>query len=373
MSNPYVHKASGEPIVGSSKLPAMGRTRTGALVASADPLVANNGEINASNNRDAMQLIATLLEEASKGSVVQASKTQLSASERQAISASIVAAYHDNTSSDFAIYGEEIANTVRDTSARAGFLRRFLGERELVAQETAKIRLRKHAVNAFAVGPNSAIVPSRHDGKFFFPEEVTYAGSVQIAEADLYKEGMGLLDEKADEALEMIMVAEDRDLKALLDQCVAATGASLNFSTFTPSVFSSLKQYVQNTGGLPVESCWMANDLWTDINSGNTDFSDYFSPIVKHDLNLTGRIGRLQDVEIHTDAFLESRLRVLNAGELYFTAQPQFLGEVLSRAAIMSTETSGANINQAWRGWFIREILAIGIGNINGVSRGKKI
>lgn len=373
MSNPYLHVASGEPIVGSSRVPAVGRTATGKLVASQHALVDNNGELNASSNKDAMQLIAALLKQSQEGQIVQASKTKLSASERSALSTSIVAAYQDTNSVDFAIYGEEIANTVRDTNARAGFLRRFLSERELVAQEIAKIRLRKHAVNAYAIGPNSSVVPSRHDGKFFFPEEVTYSASPIIQEADLYKEGMGLLDEKADEALEMIMVAEDRDLKALFDACVAATGASLNFSTFTPTVFSSLKQYVQNTGGLPVESCWMANDLWNDVNSGNTDFSDYFSPIVKHDLNLTGRIGRLQDVEIHTDAFLESRLRVLNAGELYFTSQPQFLGEVLSRAAIMSTETSGANQHQSWRGWFIREILAIGIGNQNGVSRGKKI
>lgn len=371
--NPYLK--GGSPIAGSTAVRAVGRTSTGAVSASADPAVNDRGQINAYSNKDAMAIIASLLQQSANGSIVQASKAghKVTAAEKADAHTKLVASFGDRNSSNFAIFGEEVADTVRDTAARAGFLRRFLNERDLVAQEIAKIRLRQHSVNGLTVGPQSKVLESRHEGRFFFPEEVTHAARPTINEADLYKEGMGLLDEKADEGLESIMVSEDRSLKALFDAAVSRTNYALNFSTFTPTVFSTLKQYVQNSGGLPVESCWMANDLWNDFNTGNNDFSDFFSPVEKHELALVGRIGRFQDVEIHTDAYLESRLRVLKRGEIYFAANPEFLGEVLVRAALNSSEIDGESDGNLWRGWLLREILAIGIANVNGVSRGKRI
>jgi len=371
MSNPYISKKTGNPVVGNAEdLPIIGKTSTGAISKSALPLVASNGELNASTKIEAANLIAQIMQESADGRIVE-DKTITAAQKREMHNA-LYAAYFDTSGADFSIIGEEIANTVRDTASRAGFLRRFLRERDLVAQEVAKIRMRRHQINGYSLGPNSTTVESRHNGRFLFPEEVTMSTKPIINEKDLYSEGMGLLDEKSDEALEMLMVTEDLGMKNLFDSAVAASGASVLFPTFTPAVFTRIKQLVQNTGGIPVEDCWMANSLWTEIH-GNVEFNAWFDPITQHELVLTGRVGRLQDTNIHTDAFLESRLRVLNYGEIYFVGRTDFLGEVLTRQQVTSSEVSGNDAGQAWRGWFIREILAIGIANTGGVSYGLKI
>lgn len=369
MSNPYLK--GGEPIVGSTVLRAQGRTHTGALVASMDPAVANNGEINAYSNKDALSIIAQLLEQSRNGGIIQAS-AKPKAIDRNAIHAGLISAFKDDKGPDFAIFGEDIANTVRDTSARAGMLRRFFPERELGTQEIAKTRFRRHRVNSFVLGPNSTAVESRHDSRFIFPEEHTISARPIINEKDLYQEGMGLLDEKAEEALEMLMVAEDKGMKALFDAAVSSTGQQLAFPTFTPTVFAVLRQMVENTGGLPVNDVWLSNDLWVDVN-GAGDFSDWFDPISKHDLVLTGKVGTMMECTIHTDAHLEGRLRVLKGGELYFVARSDFLGETMLRQAVTSSEISGANDGQAWRGWFLREILAVALANAAGVSKGFKL
>ena len=200
MSNPYLSAQTGEEIVGGA-IKREGRTATGKVVASADPLVNNGGELNASSTADAIQAINQLMQSVANGDVVKASNSQETVKARQEMFADLIASYHDTASNDFSIIGEDIANTVRDTAARAGFLRRFLSERNLQVGEIAKIRLRRHQVNGFAIGDSSLTVESRHDGRFLFPEEVTYSARPIINEGDLYREGMGLMDEKMEESL----------------------------------------------------------------------------------------------------------------------------------------------------------------------------
>lgn len=367
--NPYL-TASGDPVKGSNQLKAMGRTSKGTLTASELPAVNEQGQINAHDNAQAMAIIAQLMDGRSSGKIIQARSTPESRSKSLQL---LQASFSDKQNPAFAVAGETIADTVRETSARAGFLRRFLDERDLGTGEEPKIRIGRNQTTGFSLMDMSEVQESRHDGRYFYPEVVMNAAKPTVTESDLYSEGFFLLEEKAEEALEIIMVQEDRALRALSNKAVSHTNQQLAFSTFTPSVFATLKQYVQNTGGLPVNSCWMANDLWVDVNTGNSAFSDYFSPIEKHELALVGQIGRMQDTEIHTDAFLESRLRTLTRGEIYFYAQPQFLGQILVRAALMSSEIDGFDQGQQWRGWNIREYLAIGLANAAGVSRGYRV
>jgi len=374
MSNPYVSTKTLEPIKGNAKaLPLIATLRSGKEQVTNTPLVASNGDINASNNTELLAMMHNLMIANANGDIAQESQIEASA-KKAALGSALRAAYLDSSGPNFSIIGEEIANTVRDTAARAGFLRRFFKERELTAGETGKIRMRRHQVNAFSLGPNSTTVESRHNGRYMFPEEEIISARPIIPEKDLYSEGMGLLDEKSDEALEAIMAVEDRGMKALFDAAVGITGNSILFPTFTPAVFNNLKLRVQNTGGIPVEDCWISNSLWSDIiGAGGADFGSFFDPISKHELALTGRVGRLMDVNLHTDTFLESRLKVLDSGEIYFVGRSDFLGEVLVRQPITSSEIDGTDEGQAWRGWFLRQILLIGLGNNGGVSRGAKV
>ena len=375
VSNPYA-RAGERVTANASALPIMAITASGKQVASREALVNQQGNINASNAAELMahqqQLMAAVAEGKLRvladGTVVAIDKNEVNRL-KAAAHAELCAAFSDKDSNAFSAIGEGIVDTIRDTAARAAFRPRFLSSRTLVAGEIARSRLRRHTVNAFTVGQNSTVIESRHDGKFMFPEEVVYAANPRIAEKDLYQIGVGLLDEKSEEATDQTWVVQDRYFKKLADAAVAKTGNSIMFPTLTPTVFSNLRQQVVNTGGLPVEDCWISNTLWSDI-IGSSEFSGFLSQIEKHELVATGRVARILDTNLNTDTFLESRLRVLSAGELFFFARSDFLGEYLIRQEMTINETDGFDFGQAWRGWFLRSIDSTSLTNIRGVSKG---
>jgi hypothetical protein len=78
-------------------------------------------------------------------------------------------------------------------------------------------------------------------------------------------------------------------------------------------------------------------------------------------------------VTIHTDAFIASQLRVLNAGEIYFFSDPATLGQLLIRKNLASEPINQNVLGIPSRGWFCSEIVAPCIANANGVAKGTKL
>lgn len=339
-----------------------------------EALINEKGQINASSMQELFNLQAALMKAAANGSITEdnsVSAAQIQA-QKQDLYTKLQAAYHNGHSNDFLIIGEGIEDSIRTTSQRAGFLRRFLKERTLKPGEVARTRIRENQVTAYSVGENSRIQESRHQGNYIYPESTTIGSRIKITEKSLAEEGFELLDERAEDGLESIMVKEDRNLIDLFNKASSATrNHHVVFPTLTPQILSTVRQVVENSGGLPVHDLLLANNLWSEIH-GNSEFHHYLSPIEQHELVLSGRVAKMLDCDITTDAHLESKLRVVAPNDFYFLADADYLGELLVRQELTTSEIDGTDDGDAWRGWFIREILHYSLANIRGVARGSK-
>lgn len=339
---------------------------------SREALINQQGNINAGTIAELLQIQNALMAASAKGVISEdPNAIKAATAKKQEAFRKLTAAFGDANNPDFGIVGAGLTDSIRKSAFRAGFVRRFLKERGLEPGEQARSRLRENQVVALTVGPNSKVSESRHQGNYAFPETSTISANIRIGERSLYEEGFEILDEKAEDGLEAIMVGEDRRLVNLFNAATQLTGHHVIFPTLTPQVLSIGKQKVENTGGLPVNDLLIANNLWSEV-SGNAEFYQWLSPIEKHEQVLTGKVAVMLGCDITTDAYLESKLRVLQPGDFYFIANPEYLGELLTRQELTSSEISGEDNGEAWRGWFIREQLAYALTNVNGVSRGSK-
>lgn len=365
--NPFLITGTDQP---STELRARGITSTGAVVDSALPIVGAGGEYNASDKRDLFQQLNTVIAAAQNGRISR-SANAAKQDKFERLASAIRAAHFSNDAANFGVLGEEITNEIRTTIARTGFIRRFLQERELVAGEETKVLLRKNDVLAFSLSTDGTTPMSHIKQREIYLRENYVNANIQIEEKEIARLRADLLQEKLTDGFEATMVQEDKQLKVLADNASAALNVPVFFSSLTPAVYVSLKNQVQSRG-VPVTSCWLANNLWNDIFA-DPAFVGFFDQVSKHELVLTGEIGVLGGVTLHTDAFINSQLRVLNSGEIYFFSDPATLGQLLIRKALQSDPVNKNVLGIPARGWFLSEIIAPMIANANGVSKGQRL
>jgi hypothetical protein len=365
--NPFIVKASGEPV---ESLRAEGRTASGNVVLSQDSLVGQNGEINAYDKRDMMGQISGLMAKASSGQIVRDASVQREAALNE-LASEIRTAYMTRNAANFGMLGEEVTNEIRTTVARLGFIRRFLQERTLTPGEETKAYIRKQDTLAFTLETDSQTPKAHIKQREVYSREYYINSHISIEEKEIARLRADLLSEKLEDGYEMIQVQEDRQLKTLADAAASALNVPVYFSALSPAVFQSLKNQVENRG-LPVAATWMANNLWNDIIA-DPSFVNWFDPVTKHELILTGELGSMLGVALHTDAFLDAPQRVLARGEIYFFSRPGTLGQLLTRKPLASQELNQGLIGIPARGWFLSEIVAPLIINANGVSKGSRL
>lgn len=364
--NPYVIAGTDVP---ATQLPAVGTTRTGAVSTSTSPVANDKGEINASSKKDAMQQISGIIASARNGQIARQASLERQAQLNQ-LAEEIRTAHFQNNAANFGVLGEEITNEIRTWINRTGFIRRFAQERELVAGEETKVYIRKQDTLAFSLSTDGQTPVSHIKQREVYLRENYINGHIQIEEKEISRLRADLLQEKLEDGFEMVMVQEDRQWKLLADQSASALNVPVFFPSLTPAVYQALKNQVESRG-LPVANCWLANNLWNDIIADNT-FSGWFDPVTKHELILNGELGNLLGVTLHTDAFINSQLRVLNPGEIYFFSAPGTLGQFLIRKALASDPINKNVLGIPARGWFMSQIVAPVIVNALGVVKGTR-
>lgn len=363
--NPFVQAGTDVP---ASEMKAQGFTSKGALSQSNDPVANNQGEINAYSKKDAFQQIAGIVASAQKGEIA---RQGIKRDVLTHLSDEVRNAHVTRNATNFGTIGEEVTNEIRTTVARTGFIRRFLQERELKTLEEAKIYLRVQDTLAFSMSTDGVTPISHIKQREIYLRENYITANILIEEKELARLGSDLLEEKLEDGMEMVMVQEDRQFKVLADQAASSLNNPTFFSSLTPAVFQAMKNQIENRG-LPVANAWLANNLMNDIVTDST-FSGWFDPVSKHELVLTGELGSLLGVTLHTDAFINSKLRVLAAGELYFFSAPSTLGQFLTRQALSSEPVNRKIIGQPSKGWMITEIVAPAVANANGVTKGSRL
>lgn len=333
-------------------------------------LIGNNGELNASNKNELMKAIAQLIDVAGNNSVLTDTKAtevaNVAATHREMVQAAF------DSREELAALGDLMADNLTVTSNRDGFMRRLMRQQNIENGQIPSVRMTtKNVTAAIGTGPVQSQTQFIRDNEIF-PQEFYITARPYIEQRMINRSASDILEEKYVEALEAIMVAEDRTWKQMADSLIGLDNPHLNISgAFTPQAFAELSTSVNNWGIVPAAAL-IASDLWLDIVS-NTEWSDIIDPVSQHELLLTGKLGQIHGVELITDQFRHAQHKVLNGGEIYIVGGADYHGQYTDRGGVTSQPIDGTQERVPGRGWFLAETMSLCIANSRSIARGRRI
>lgn len=362
MSNPYIKSRL---VMANSGAPADQELR---VQGSRERLVSSSGDLNASSKKDLMKQISSLVQAYTSGTITR--QTEVPEEIQTARQKLVAEAISDRTGSAWKVLGEVIGDEVWTALKREGFARKTLLYKPLGRNEIGKIRVRQKNVRGFMATTASGRPQSVIRQSFVFPTEFYLSATPIIEIKELESAGGDLLEEKYEDALEQIMVAEDRVWKTLADASATVSNTLTYFNNLTPTVFSSLRTQVSGWH-IPVTQCLLAYSLWDDIIAHN-DFSNWFDPVSKYTLITEGYLGDILGVSIHSDAFRDPNQKVLLDGEIYMCGAPQMLGAITQRSELSAEPIDKFNVAQPYRGWYMYCCEGMAMVNSRAIAKGIK-
>lgn len=332
-------------------------------------LVGRNGELNASNNKDLIAAIAQLMEVASTSKVVTEQQATEIASAAQTHREMVQAAF--DSPEELAALGDLLAENLTVAANRDGFMRRFLRQQDLENGAIPSVRMNtKNVTAAVATGPVQTQTQFVRDN-MYYPNEFYITARPYLEQKDIVRSTTDLLEEKYVDALEAIMVQEDRTYLAMVDSLVGLDNPHLNIAgAVTPQAFAELTSYVNDWGVTPAAAL-LSSDVWKDIVS-NVEWSDIIDPVSQHELLLTGKLGVIHGMEIVSDHFRHPQHKVLGSGEVYVLGAADQHGQYTDRGGVEAQPIDGTQERVPGRGWFMSETISMVIANSRSVARGKR-
>lgn len=333
-------------------------------------LVGRNGEINAGSDKELIGMISSVINahnQSEMQSKIIAQNPELKI-ERQKV---LVEALNSRDSQEMLLLGEALAAEIQDTTNREGFARRILQYRELGQGEVNQVRIREHNIIAMVASSTTEVTPTIVRNRKLLPPEFNVEAYILIDLKELSTTPADLLEEKYEEGLAAVMVAEDRLWKTMADATATIRNSIQYFSSFTPTVFARIREQVARWG-IPVPTFIIASDLWNDI-IGQADFSSLFDPVTKWELLQDGFLGTILGCAILTDSFRQPNLRVISTGEVYAVGAPVNHGVMSVRGTMLVEPINTFPQGKSQKGWFINEIASMVLGNPASLCKGQRI
>lgn len=366
---------NGASVKGSRSVNAYGNGTGGRQMRSHEPLVASNGDLNAHNKAEAMQMVSNLIEQYKLGDIRTATAEDYNPiaaqNARNEETAMIEAAFADPNGTEFLRLGQAVGDVIWETMGREGFLRRIFLTKNLGRGEIGRFRVRRKDVLAHLVTSEVNTIESVVRQYWVYPQEYYITANIHIEDREIEQCDGDILDEKYTDGLESMLVEEDRLARRLLNIGSTTFNTITYFNTLTPAIFSSLRTQV-GSWGIPVSTALIAWNLWDHI-IGDADFGAWFDPIHKHELILEGKLGSMLDVDIITDYVRYESLKVLEEGEIFMLTAPQNLGGVTQRKPTTAAPINLYNLGKPVRGWFLEQIQGTALVNPRGVAKGQQL
>lgn len=327
-----------------------------------------NRQLNAYSKADLMGQIGALRKNAQAAGGLKNVEDSKAAQERWA---NFKAAYRSAEAKPFQVIGEVMSDEIWETLGREGFTNKLLAIQNIGKGATGRVRVRRKDVVAYQVTSDVKVQEQRIRQFWVYPPEFYIQCFILIEDKEIEQSSADLLDEKFQDGLEAILVREDKITKALLDRAITAFNDVVFYTTFNPTVFTTLRTEVMRWG-TPAQNMVLAWDVWDDIIS-DPDFVAWWDPVTKHELILEGHLGRLLNVELHTDGLRYPTLQVLAPGDVYITGSPITVGTKVIRKELDSRAIDTYNIGRAARGWFMHAIQAQIVVSGRATSGGKRL
>ncbi len=326
-----------------------------------------NGELNASSKKDLLQQQQKLVAATAAGEVETAEVRR----EREAVNRQLVqAAFLDKEA--LRELGEVMAADLYQAQNRRGFSRKFMARQDLVQGQLPMVKLRRKDVTAVYVTSPTKVESQVIRDKFFPPPEVIIEARPFIEQREINTSSGDVLQEKYMEAMEAIMVGEDRLWYRLANETVGLDNLLTVISgTLSPITLAEVRNNVSRWS-LPVPHLLMASDLYNDI-IGDTDFIQAIEPVARHELIMTGELAVLYGMAITSDAYRHPEHRVLSQGEFFAISDATTHGQYTDRGGIDTEITTTATEKTAGRGWVMTESFSGVIANTRSVAKGFRV
>lgn len=331
------------------------------------PLLNAHGQVNAGDQRELMRAIGLLATAASTGMVETAPEEQFAVNHQEAIAAAMA----DPTGQGWIALGEIIGNQVVETMGRAGFARRLLQFQPLAKGDIARVRVRQRDTVAVVSTSDPNVTATQVRQPVVYPSFFQIIANILIEDSEINMDYGDLLDDRYNDGLEQMMVAEDKALKNIMDAAASIYNPLFLFPTLTPSIWQAMKIAVEEYGNTPVTNAVISYDLWTDITT-DPEFVSWYSELEKHEVAIDGTLGKIAGVEIITDGFRLPKLKVLDPGQIYMTAGPQALGVVSQLGDLNVQSINKYSEGQPKRGWYMAQMEAMALPNAHALVRGQK-
>jgi len=333
-------------------------------------LLGNNGEFNAHDKKELMSVISSMIDVASKGNKVVTDSNAVKAEDTAKAHREMLTAAFDSKE-ELTALGNVIAEELTQTANRDGFMRRFLLYQNLEQGQFPTTRLQtKNVTASIASGPVQTNTQFVRDHEFF-PAEWYINARPFVEQKDIMRATGDVLEEKYVDALEAIMVQEDRTWKRMADDLVGLDNPHVNISgALTPATFATLVNYVQSWG-VHATTALIASDIWTDIVSLEA-WSTTIDPVTQHELFLSGQLGTIHGMAMLSDHFRHPQHKVLNSGDIYIVGAPEQHGQYTDRGGVESQPVDMVQERVPGRGWHLTELMSMIVVNSRSIARGKR-
>jgi hypothetical protein len=351
------HKGTRSPVIGH--MPAFAKKPGGEIVEAGGRMTDSDGNINANDIKELAQRVNALHAMFKNGDVGYGAGFEDPGAEQGKIQAkkerheALVSAYHSGDGR-LKVMGEVFAEDVWETLNRNGFTSQLVARKDVVDSTDNRIRKRRKDVVAFQVVNDGEGIAQVVEQAYIYPKDYYLQCQVLIEERDLAQAGPEFLDEKFQDALEAVMVRQDRILRNLFLATAGVFNAPISFATFTPQVLTALRTQVASNG-IPAAHMLFSFDIWDDIIA-DPSFTSWWEPVHKYQLIMEGKLGSLLNMKLITDGFRYSTLKVLEPGEVFVLGTPIALGQRGVRREIQSTEINHYPLGAPRRGFYLMGI-----------------
>lgn len=337
--------------------------------------VGANGEINASDKRDLLEQQMRFLRASASGKVTSDGSyltNEVLASKAKESKEQLQAMFAESKEGAQKILGERIADALYVTANRSGFMRRYLAKQTVEQGSIPRFPVRqKNVVAVTATGPTKVRTQIMLDN-WYTPPELQIIARPYVTENELNQSAGDVLAEKYNEAVEALMVTEDRMWYNQIQALSNVDNEQMVIpGQLTPFTLAQVMSKVLRWGLKPAHVL-MATDLYQDI-IGNQEFYSAIDPVARHELLLTGQLATMYGMTITSDAYRFPEHKVIGQGEFYVISDEINHGAYSDRGGIISTPTDITTERVAGRGWVLQETIAMCVANARSVAKGIRV
>lgn len=347
-------------LVGRNTGPGSSRTR------SRERAFDKRGQLNASDNADALRQIARILSQSTSPFSRRASLARESQAGREKRMRVIAEAMQDPTGEGFAIVGQELLLPIKDIIDYEGWARKVYRVRPLAQGELFRIAKDVRST-AFVVGQDGQGIEARLKGTYIQPDETKIAAFTSVDIEDIYRMNYDVLDRAQDTARQEIELTEDKRGQNLLDRASTAVNTTTTYTTLGTGAFEDVRFQVERHR-LIVEKFIINRAELSDVIK---TMSTTVDPVTERELILAGYVGNYLNAQIITTAGTGVE-EVVPAGTFYAVTGSEYLGEMGIRVELFSEPYNKFVNQETVKGWAFVEIVGFGIPNARACARGVK-